>query len=155
MRSVAGLTVWFVVVFGVAALSARSRPGSWYASLRKPPWTPSGWVFAPVWGLLYAMMACAAWLVWRDGGLHAHPVSVCLFLLQLALNGAWSWLFFGRKDPGAAFGDIAALLCAILATTISFAGANRLAAGLLVPYAAWVSFASLLNLAIWRLNPGP
>jgi len=144
-----GLVGWLVLCFGAAAVGARFRPGEWYAALRKPSWTPPSWLFAPVWTLLYAMMAVAAWLVWRQTGLSSE---VGLFVVQLALNAAWSWLFFGLHRPGLAFADIVALWVAILGTLAAFWAVRPLAGWLLVPYLAWVSFASALNAAVWRLN---
>jgi len=144
-----GLVGWLVLCFGAAAVGARFKPGAWYAALRKPSWTPPGWLFAPVWTLLYAMMAVAAWLVWRQTGFSGE---VGLFGVQLALNAAWSWLFFGLHRPAIAFADILAMWVAILATLVAFWAVRPLAGWLLVPYLAWVSFASALNGAVWRLN---
>jgi tryptophan-rich sensory protein len=95
----------------------------------------------------------AAWLVWRRGGFRVQRLPLTLFLVQLALNAAWSPLFFGLKNPGLAFANIALLWLAILATLVAFWKARRSAAALLVPYLCWVSFATALNLALWRLNP--
>ena len=145
----AGLAGWLVLCFGAAAVGARFRPGAWYAGLHKPAWNPPNRLFAPVWTLLYAVMAVAAWLVWRDVGLSRE---VALFVVQLALNAAWTWLFFGLKRPGLAFADIVALWLAILATLVAFWSVRPLAALLLVPYLAWVTFAAALNGALWRLN---
>jgi len=147
--SVIGLVGWLVLCFGAAAIGARFKPGAWYAALRKPSWTPPSWLFAPAWTLLYAMMAVAAWLVWRQTGFSGE---VGLFVLQLALNAAWSWLFFGLHRPALAFADIVALWLAILATLVAFWAVRPLAGGLLVPYLAWVTFAAALNGAVWRLN---
>lgn len=146
---VAGLAGWLVFCFAAAAVGARFRPGAWYAGLRKPSWTPPSWLFAPVWTVLYAMMAVAAWLVWREAGLSRE---IGLFVAQLALNAVWSWLFFGLHRPGLAFADIVALWLAILATLAAFWTVRPLAGGLLVPYWLWVTFASTLNGAVWQLN---
>jgi len=104
-----------------------------------------------VWTVLYALMAVAGWLAWREG---RSRVATLLFLLQLALNAGWSWLFFGLRRPDLAFLGIAALFVAILATIVAFARVSRGAAVLLVPYLAWVGFGSMLNWAIWRMNAG-
>jgi tryptophan-rich sensory protein len=144
-----GLVGWLVLCFGAAAVGARYRPGAWYAGLRKPVWNPPNWLFAPVWTLLYAMMAVAAWLVWRDVGLSRETV---LFVVQLALNAAWTWLFFGLKRPGLAFADIVALWLAILAALLAFWSIRPSAGLLLAPYLAWVTYAAALNAALWRLN---
>jgi tryptophan-rich sensory protein len=146
------LAILIVVCFAVAGLGGLATTPNipnWYAGLAKPSWTPPGWLFGPVWSALYLSMAVAAWLVWRKGNA-ALPMT--LFSVQLAFNAAWSWLFFGMHNPGAAFIDIGLLWAAIVATLIVF-WRRSLAAGLLfVPYLAWVSFAAVLNFAIWRLN---
>jgi tryptophan-rich sensory protein len=138
--------------FGAAALGGLFMPGEWYAALKKPSWNPPGWVFGPVWTALYAMMAVAAWLVWRHGGWAMQHHSLRVFLVQLALNAAWTPLFFGLHWPGAAFAEIILLWLAIGATIAAFWPVTRAAACLLAPYLAWVSFASVLNFTLWRLN---
>jgi tryptophan-rich sensory protein len=110
-------------------------------------------VFGPVWTTLYAMMAVSAWLVWRQGGFAAQRRALTFFLVQLALNALWSPLFFGLEQPGMAFVCIIALWLAIAATIAVFRRVQRIAAWLLVPYIAWVSFAAVLNGVLWRLNP--
>jgi len=144
-----GLVGWLVLCFGAAAVGARFRPGAWHAGLRKPSWTPPNWLFAPVWTLLYAMMAVAAWLAWQGVGLSWESG---LFLVQLVLNAAWTWLFFGLKRPALALADILALWLAIAATLVTFWQLRPLAGLLLAPYLAWVTFAAALNAALWRLN---
>ena len=127
--------------------------GPWYDGLRKPPWTPPNGVFGPVWTALYASMAVAAWLVWRRRGSHRVTIPLGLFGLQLALNLAWTGLFFALRRPGLAFGEILLLWSVILATWLVFGRFSRWAAALLAPYLAWVAYAAALNLALWRLNP--
>jgi tryptophan-rich sensory protein len=112
------------------------------------------WIFGPVWTLLYLMMAVSAWLVWRQAGFAGAKLPRALFAVQLALNSLWSVLFFGLQNPGAAAVEIVLLWLAILATTVSFFRQSKVAGWLMVPYLAWVSFASVLNFAIWRLNTG-
>jgi len=150
-----GLLIFLALSFsaaGLGSLATTPNIASWYASLAKPTWTPPNWLFGPVWTILYICMAVAAWLVWRKGGLVENRNPLGLFAVQLALNAAWSWLFFGFHLPGAAFIEILALLAAIAATTVAF-WRKSLAAGLLMlPYLGWVGFASVLNLAIWRLS---
>jgi len=124
---------------------------AWYRALAKPSWNPPDWVFGPVWTLLYVLMALAAWLVWLRGW-KAARYALALFVVQLILNAAWSWLFFGLRQPGWAFVEIVVLLAAIIATTVAFARVKPIAAWLLAPYLAWVAFAGFLNFAIWRLN---
>ncbi|MFM2196772.1 MAG: hypothetical protein RLZZ505_204 [Verrucomicrobiota bacterium] len=128
-------------------------PGDWYASLDKPSWNPPGWIFGPVWSALYAMMAVAAWLVWKQGGFAIRRKALGLFLAQLLLNALWTPLFFGMHLPGVAFAEILLLWLAIAATLIVFRSVNRTASWLLVPYLAWVSFAAVLNGTLWRMNP--
>ena len=147
-----GLAVWLVTCFAAPALGFASGPGEWYAQLQKPSWNPPGWVFGPVWTALYAMMGVAAWMIWRRGGFRVQRLPLALFLAQLALNAAWTPLFFGLHQPGLAFLDIALLWLAIIATIAAFWRVQRTAAALLVPYLAWVSFATFLNFTIWRLN---
>lgn len=151
-RSAAGLVAWLILCYGAAALGARFLPGAWYAALAKPVWTPPNWLFAPVWTVLYGMMAVAAWLVWRRYGFSGARGALALFLVQLGLNGAWSWIFFGLQRAGFALADIVALWTVLLLATLAFWKRRRSAAVLLVPYLAWVTFAVALNLEIWRLN---
>jgi translocator protein len=151
-RDVLGLTGFVVLCFGVSVLGGKATTpalAEWYPALRKPPWTPPGWVFGPVWTLLYPVIAVAGWMAWREGRARFGPL---LYLLQLALNGAWPWLFFGQRRPDLALVCIAALFVTILATAVAFWRSSRGAAMLLVPYLAWVGFAAALNHAIWRLN---
>jgi tryptophan-rich sensory protein len=155
MKQAVALVVSLAICFaaaGIGSLATTPNIANWYAGLAKPPWNPPNWVFGPVWTVLYICMAVAAWLVWRKGGLAKARWPLALFAVQLALNAAWSWLFFGFHMPGAAFIEILALLVAIAATTIAL-WRQSLAAGLLmVPYLGWVTFATVLNYAIWRLN---
>ncbi len=111
-------------------------------------------MFGPVWSLLYAMMAIAAWLVWRERGWRNAQPALTLYLLQLAVNALWSWLFFGWKLGALAFVDILVLITLVCATIVAFARIHRGAAVMLLPYLVWISFASALNFAVWRANPG-
>jgi len=147
-----GLVAWLVVCFGAAAVGSMFMPGAWYASLNKPSWNPPSWLFGPVWTVLYAAMAVAAWLVWRRGGLARQRGALGLFLLQLALNAAWSPVFFGMQRMGLALVVMMLLWAAIAATMVAFFRVSRGAGWLLVPYLAWVSFAAVLNFTLWRLN---
>jgi benzodiazapine receptor len=137
---------------GLGGFVTTPRIPGWYAQLAKPEWTPPNWVFGPVWTLLYLMMAVAGWLVWRQRGIGRAKLSFGLFAVQLALNSAWTILFFGLRNPGAALVDIIMLWLAILATLVMFFRYSRWAGILLVPYLAWVSFAAVLNLVIWHAN---
>jgi tryptophan-rich sensory protein len=133
----------------VASIDAKE----FYASLDQPAWAPPSAIFGPVWTLLYMSMALAAWLVWRERGFARARGALGLFIAQLALNALWSWLFFAWHRGAFAFVDIVALLLLIVATIVSFAKIRRLAAWLLAPYLAWVSFATLLNYSVWQRNP--
>ena len=147
-----GLVGWVLLSFGAAALGATSMPGEWYAALKKPSWNPPGWVFGPVWTTLYTMMGVAAWLVWRRGGFVVQRRALVPFLVQLGLNAAWSPLFFGLRRPDLAFMEIVLLWLAIMWTIAAFRCVHGMAAVLLWPYLAWVSFAAFLNWTLWRLN---
>jgi len=127
---------------------------TWYSTLAKPALTPPSWVFAPAWTLLYALMALAAFIVWRRSRGPARRAALLAFALQLALNLAWSPLFFTLHRPDLAFVDLVAMWIAIAATIVLFARVSRPAAWLLSPYLAWVTFAGYLNLGVWLLNAG-
>ncbi len=150
-----GLVVFVALCLGAAALwSAATVPRieGWYAALEKPSWRPPNWVFGPVWTVLYIAMAVAAWLVWRQKGWPGARVPLTLFGVQLALNVAWSWLFFGLRSPGLGFADIILLWMAIVATLVAFWRRSAVAGLLFVPYLAWVTFAAVLNYSIWQMN---
>ncbi|CAD0328691.1 TspO/MBR family protein [Xanthomonas hortorum] len=150
-----GLLGWLVLCYLVAALGAAAsiKAASFYAELQRPAWAPPGWLFGPVWTTLYGMMAVSAWLVWRRGGWNSTRGALSLFVLQLGLNGLWSWLFFAWHMGAWAFVDIVALWVALVLTIVAFAKWQRVAAWLLVPYLLWVSFAAALNYSVWQLNP--
>lgn len=147
-----GLAFWLLGCFAAPLLSAWARPDGWYAALVKPAWNPPGWVFAPVWTTLYAAMAVAAWLVWRRGGWGRQRRPLTWFVVQLVLNALWTPLFFGFHRIGWALLEIVVLWCAIVGTLIAFARTSRVAAGLLVPYLAWVTFAAFLTFTLFKLN---
>ncbi len=152
MKSTLGLVVSLGVTLAAGWIGSRFAPGEWYAALAKPSWNPPGYLFGPVWSILYLHMAVSAWLVWRKAGFSGAGVALGLFLLQLILNALWSYLFFGLHRPDLAFIDIVALWLVILATLLAFWPISGPAGLLLLPYLAWVSFASALNLQLWRLN---
>lgn len=151
-RSALTLAGWLILTFSAAAFGGLFMPGEWYASLKKPAWNPPNWIFGPVWTALYTMMAIAAWVVWRSGGWAKQRAVLGLFLLQLMFNALWSPLFFGMKNPALAFADIVLLWIALLATLAAFWRVGLLAGVLLLPYLAWVTFASVLNFTLWQLN---
>lgn len=149
MRSLVALAVFAALVAVASAFGATYMPGDWYAGLDKPSWTPPPVVFAPVWTVLYVMIALAGWLAWRAQGT---GVLVALWLLQLIFNAAWSYLMFGRHEIGLALADIAALWLSNLAFVVAAWSPARPASLLFLPYLAWVSFAAALNFEVWRLN---
>ncbi len=155
MIDLVALAGFFVLCFGVAAIGSSVSTDAiqgWYREIRRPPFTPPNVVFPLAWTLLFTLMAVAAFLVWRE---RAHPLAGWAFLAfgaQLVLNALWSWLFFGRRSPGAALVEIVPFLGTILLTTALFHRVSPLAGWLLVPYVAWVSFATVLNFEFWRLN---
>lgn len=124
----------------------------WHAGLVKPSFNPPNWVFAPVWTTLYVLMAFASWRIWRLPPSPARRTALLLFYAQLALNIAWSWMFFAAHSPILGLINIVPQLLLIAATIAAFRPLDRLAAWALVPLAAWVAFASALNYAIWSLN---
>jgi tryptophan-rich sensory protein len=154
-RQFLGLVGWFVVSFAASAVGAVAsiQAESFYGQLVQPPWAPPSSVFGPVWSVLYALMAIAAWLVWRSGGFRANRTALSLFVVQLALNALWSWLFFAWHLGAWAFADIVVLWAFIVATLVSFWRVRFLAGALLIPYLLWVSFALVLNYSVWQLNP--
>ncbi len=147
-----GLIGWIIVCFSAAAVGASFPVDDWYEGLNRPPFAPPNVIFGPVWTMLYLAMSVAAWLVWRRGGIRRNLLRVSTFVIQLILNGGWSWLFFGLHRIDLALIDIGLLWVAIVVTIIMFFPRNRIAGWLLVPYLAWVSFAAVLNLEFWRLN---
>lgn len=150
-----GLAGWAAVTFVAAAIGsvASTRSGQFYAELARPDWAPPASVFGPTWTLLYVLMALAAWLVWRRAGWQGARTALLLYLVQLALNALWSWLFFAWRLGGPAFFEVLLLWLAIAATLAAFWRVRPLAGALLLPYLAWVTFASCLNYATWRMNP--
>jgi tryptophan-rich sensory protein len=152
-RSALALTSWFILSFTAAVMGGFFMPGDWYASLRKPGWNPPNWIFGPVWTILYAMMAIAAWLVWKRGGFGGQRIALSLFLLQWLFNALWSPLFFGLRNPTLGLLDITLLWLVLAATVVAFWKVRPAAGAMLLPYLAWVTFAGTLNLALWRLNP--
>ena len=145
------LIIFIAMVAVTAIVGTQFGPGPWYVALNKPSWTPPNWLFGPVWTALYIAIAVAGWSVWRSKAVTITK-PILLWLLQLLLNGLWSWLFFGLQRPGLALIDIIALLITIGCFISSAHKISPLAAWLFVPYALWVGFASALNFAIWQLN---
>jgi tryptophan-rich sensory protein len=152
---IAGLAGWLALVYGAATVGAIAslNARSFYAGLVRPEWAPSSAVFAPVWTVLYTLMGIAAWLVWSRKNLQGARAALVLFLVQLALNALWSWLFFAWHLGALAFAEILLLLALIVATSVAFMRIRPLAAALLGPYLLWVAFASALTYSVWQLNP--
>ncbi len=154
-KQILGLVGWLATSFvasGIGAIASVDA-GSFYGQLVQPSWAPPSSVFGSVWTVLYALMGIAAWVVWRAGGFLANRSAMTLFLVQLAVNALWSWLFFAWHRGALAFFDIGLLWLLIVATLVSFWRVRPLAGALLIPYLLWVSFASALNLSLWQLNP--
>lgn len=154
-KQIVGLGLWLIVCFVVAAIggAASIQAGPFYEQLARPTWAPPSSIFGPAWTVLFALMGVAAWLVWRAADSRAVRVPITLFLVQLVFNALWSWLFFRWHRGALAFADIVLLGALIVATLIAFWRISRLAGALLIPYLAWVIFASALNYAVWQLNP--
>ena len=154
-RQLLGLVGWLVASFIAAAIGAAAsiQAGAFYARLVRPDWAPPANVFGPVWTVLYLLMGLAAWLVWREGGFRARRLALSLFLVQLAVNALWSWLFFGWHLGALAFADIVLLWGLLVATLVAFWRVRPVAGALLVPYLLWVSFATALSYSVWQHNP--
>lgn len=155
-KNIGALAAWIAgselagVVGSIFTFSAIS---DWYAFLNKPFFSPPNWVFGPVWTTLYALMGVAAFLVWRHGWKKPETrLALSAFFVQLALNALWSILFFGARRIDLALIEVVGLWLAIVVTVVRFARVSPKAAALLLPYLAWVSFAGVLNFALWRLN---
>ncbi len=150
LRPLLTLACFIALVLGGGTLIGfMTLPGEWYAGLVKPSFNPPNWIFAPVWTLLYIMVAIAGWRTWQRA---PRSSAMAVWFVQLALNFIWSPVFFGAHRPGAALVVIVALLAAILVFIVLCWPRDRAAGLLFTPYAAWVAFATLLNGAIWQLN---
>jgi translocator protein len=155
-RSLLGMAGWIVLSQAaglVGMLLSGRRVPEYYQSLHKPTWSPPGWIFGPVWGILFTMMGIAAWRVWEHHNQPGAFVALGLFAVQLILNSAWSGIFFGLRKPRAAVYELGALWVAIAATTLWFWRIEPLGGLLLLPYLGWTAFAGLLNARIVQMNP--
>ena len=155
MSQALGLLGWLAATFAAGAIGAIASAGAatFYGQLAQPDWAAPAWVFGPVWSALYVLMAVAAWLVWRTHGFRRARAALSLFVVQLFANALWTWLFFVLHRGALALLEIIILWLLIAATIAAFWPLQRLAALFLVPYLAWVSFASALTWSLWRLNP--
>jgi len=136
---------------GLGSFFTISAIPSWYATLTKPALNPPGWVFGPVWVILYFLMGISLWLIWKSNAKEKKK-ALWLFFAQLVLNAIWTPVFFGGQSIGGALAIIVLLWVAIVLTILAFAKISKTAAWLLAPYILWVSFAAYLNFAIWMLN---
>ncbi len=154
-KSMLGLLAWLALLTAAAALGSLASIDAprFYAALTRPDWAPPAWVFGPAWTVLYTLMAISAWLVWRESSSARVRTALTLFMVQLVLNVLWSWLFFGWRLGLPSVVEIVLLWASIAATIIVFWRIHRLAAALLLPYIAWVTFAAALNFTVWRMNP--
>lgn len=156
LRNAIKIVVSIAICLLVGFVGGRITSGeidSWYLTIHKPTWNPPNWLFFPVWTTLYVLMGIALFLVWKHpGGTRAYRLALLAFFIQLLLNFLWSVIFFNLHSPAVAFGEIVLLWIAILCTIIAFKPFSRVAAWLLVPYIAWVSFAAFLNYTIMTLN---
>ncbi len=141
-----------LIIGGMAALFTVPNIQGWYQGLNKPSFNPPKWIFAPVWNTLYVLMGVASYLIWRDRKEKNTTPALSLYFIQLALNFFWSLIFFEFHAPGYAFIEVLLLWLFIVATILHFSRINKAAAWLLMPYISWVSFATVLNYEIWRLN---
>lgn len=144
-----GVTALTAISGGAASVNARE----FYAQLVKPSWAPPGWLFGPAWTVLYIMMAISAWLVYQELGAEAARPLMILYVVQLAVNALWSWIFFAWKQGAFAFAEAIVLWLVVLCTLVAFWRVTQVAGLLLVPYLLWVSFATALTFAVWRANP--
>lgn len=148
------VSIGFPLLCGfLGSLATRPAISTWYAGLAKPSFSPPNWLFGPAWTVLYILMGIAAFLVWNRGlGAPGVKAALLLFLVQLALNLAWSFIFFAGRSPAWGFVEILALWVAIVVTMVLFFRVSAAAGWLMVPYIGWVSFATVLNGAIMALN---
>jgi len=138
---------------GIGILFTFKAIPTWYAGLKKPPYTPPNWLFGPVWTTLYILMGISVFLVWRNGlAVNGALLAFTLFWVQLVLNALWSIVFFGMKSKLGGVITIIMLWLLILATVITSFQVSRCAGALLIPYIVWVSIASYLNIGVWLLN---
>jgi benzodiazapine receptor len=151
-QALVGFLAASYAVSAIGTLSTIASIPTWYAALNKPSFNPPNWIFGPVWTILYTLMAIAAWLVWRTPNSSRRTGALWVYGVQLVLNFLWTPVFFRYHALGLALGIIVLLWLAILVTAIRFWPLRRAAGWMMVPYLAWVGFATALNLAILRLN---
>ena len=149
------LVLWLGAALATGGIGAVAsvNAASFYSQLTQPAWAPPAWLFGPVWSALFVLMGIAAWLVWRKHGLRGAASALAVFVVQLFVNALWTWLFFAWRMGAVALVEIVVLWSLIACTIVLFWRLQRLAALLLLPYLAWVSFATALSFSLWRLNP--
>ncbi|MBX6331484.1 MAG: tryptophan-rich sensory protein [Gemmatimonadaceae bacterium] len=154
-RRLLALGGWLLISFAAAAIGgvASADAGAFYRQLARPAWAPPGWLFDPVWTVLYLLIGIAAWLVWEARGVRGARVALALFVVQLAVNALWTWLFFAWRRGALALVDVVVLWVLIVITAALFWRVRPLAGVLLLPYLGWVTFASALTYAVWQRNP--
>ena len=153
LKLTASLCICYLVAFIGSIFTAPNVP-TWYAALEKPLFSPPDWVFAPVWTALFTLMGISAFLVWQEAPTDPRvKAALAVFILQLGVNVSWSAAFFGLHSPLAGLAVIVVLWALIALNIQKFRAISRTAGALLLPYIIWVSFAAVLNFAIWRLNP--
>jgi tryptophan-rich sensory protein len=154
-REIIGLVAWLLTSFAAGAIGgiASANARSFYAQLARPDWAPPAWLFAPVWTVLYILIGVAAWMVWRARGFDGARGPLLLFLLQLAANALWTWIFFAWRLGALAFAEILLLWLLIGATILTFWRVRPPAGALMLPYILWVSFATALTYWTWQHNP--
>lgn len=153
-RKYSSLFLFIVICLSVGWIGSIATGTSreiWYVALQKPPLNPPDWIFAPVWITLYIFMAIAGWRIWETQDSKRNQIRF-LFVVQLCLNGVWSFLFFGLRNPLIGLMDIVLLWTCLFVLTLGAWRTERIAGFLLMPYLIWVSFATYLNAAIWCLN---
>jgi translocator protein len=157
MTNTVKLIIAIIIPLAVGATSGfftASGVGSWYQTINKPSWNPPSWIFGPVWTTLYVMMGIALFLIWKSDAPDTQKrTAMLLFAVQMVLNFFWSFIFFKQHQMGWALVEIIAMWVMILLTIFSFAPISKTAAWLLVPYISWVSFATILNYTLWKMNP--
>lgn len=153
VKSIIGFFFWILISLSAGFIGSQYMPGEWYAQIAKPSWNPPNYIFAPVWTTLYILMGISAWLVWKSKGFANAKFALTIFIFQLIFNALWSYAFFGLHNPFLAFIDIIILWCLIALTLISFWKHSTVAGALFIPYLLWVTFASVLNYTIYRINP--
>ncbi len=152
LLGLAGFVALCAAVSVIGGAVTATSVDTWYQALEKPAFNPPDWLFPVVWTALYIMIAVAGWRVWRSAPLDVTRRALAVFAVQLALNLAWSFVFFGFQSIGLALVEIVVLWLAIAANTILFWRLDRWAGALLVPYLVWVAYAAVLNAALWLLN---